>query len=153
MNNDGENNLRNGETSVMKCDDIQSVLLAYMSRELGDAHTHLIREHLRKCPDCRAVAMEMQATIDVLRKGSEAPENMPSRLSGKRRRRLKRALLHPLWEWVGIHHFIVAVMIMWLVVTALLLILRVVEPWHEGKPEQGIPVTISSEPPDENLQD
>lgn len=134
---------KNTGITTMKCENIQSVLFDYMARELGTAHTHLIREHLRKCDECRTAATEIQATLDLLRNTSETSKQMPLKLSKRRRDRIYRAFMHPVWNWVNINHFIVSIIIMGLVIAAVLLIMRNIEPWRTGDPMPPcVPVNI-----------
>ena len=133
--------------TTMKCENIQSVLFDYMARELGSAHTHLIREHLRKCDECRTSAAEIQATLDLLRDASESNKQIPIKLSKRRRDRIYRAVMHPVWNWVSINHFIVSIIIMGLVIAAILLIMRNIEPWRTGDPMPNcVPVNIGHKP-------
>jgi hypothetical protein len=57
----------------LKCEEIQQVLFSYMSRELGETQSVLVREHIRKCAVCRAEAVEIEETLALL-KQSDDPE-------------------------------------------------------------------------------
>jgi predicted anti-sigma-YlaC factor YlaD len=108
----------------MKCDDIQPLLFDYMSRELGDARSALVREHLRKCSDCRQAAAEIQSTLDVLRADSGSGSGMATSLSEERRRRMLWAASHPVLDWVYVHHVVVSVAIALVVLLLLSVVLR-----------------------------
>lgn len=156
MNEGGEKQQKGGQNGMMSCGDIQSVLFDYMTRELGTARSDLVREHIRKCESCRAAAADIQATLDLLKKASASTgETMPSRLSRKRRKRIIRAMMHPVLDWISVNHFIVSVIVMGLVIIAALLILRTLEPWRISDPPEGITVTIGLEREDsvEELQE
>jgi len=100
---------RNGEHAVLPCEDIQAVLLDYLTRELGPGRSDLVREHLRKCPTCQSAAADMQATLDFLHRDSAAGAGLPERLSDTHRARIVRALMHPVLDWIYRHHVAVSV--------------------------------------------
>ena len=91
----------------LTCDAIQEVLTAYMSRELGDAPSLAVREHLRTCEDCRREAAAIQKALDTLKAAAPAPPE-GAVLSDARRKRLARAVMHPVQEWIVVHHRIIA---------------------------------------------
>ena len=135
-----------GQSSKMKCEDIQAVLFDYMAHELGSARSDLVREHMRKCETCRAAAADMQATLELLQKASKSTDEiMPSKLSRRRRKRMLRAMMHPVLDWISLYHFIVSMIVMGLVILAALLVLRTFEPWKTGGPPEGVTVTIGVE--------
>ena len=145
MNEGGKKQEKSSQNGKMSCSDIQDVLFDYMTRELGDARSVLVREHVRKCESCRAAAADIQATLDLLKKASESGGDMPDRLTRKHRKRMVRAMMHPVWDWVSVNHFIVSIIVMGLVILAAILVLRVMEPWHMGSPPDGISVRIGME--------
>jgi anti-sigma factor RsiW len=106
------------------CRQIQSVLFDYMARELGDGQSLLVREHLRRCDACRREAAVMQETIDLLRAHDPGRHAVP-RLSESRRRRLLRALLHPVMDWIIVHHWLVAALAALLLLGGLLGLLAI----------------------------
>ncbi len=126
------------------CEDIRDLLLGYLTRELGDPRSDLIREHLRKCPACQAAAAELQATLDLLHDASSQGPAWPARLSPRHHARLVYALTHPLMDWVHTHHALVSAL-----VTALLLALVArgllhYHIWRSEKLDPGVTVTIGS---------
>jgi len=149
--NEGNDKKKAGKNGKMKCEDIQAVLFDYMTRELGPARSDLVREHMRKCDACRAAAAEIKATLDLLQKASKSTEEiMPSRLTRRRRKRIIRAMMHPVWDWISINHFVVSIIIMGLVILAALLILKKLEPWRLGDaPPKSVTVTIGGGAPEE----
>ncbi len=88
----------------MQCDEIQAVLMDYLTHELGRAPAELVREHVRKCESCRGALAEFDDTLQLLRTAAcEAPAP-PARLSEERRRRVWRAYVHPFLDLVYTHH-------------------------------------------------
>lgn len=148
MNAGSEKQPKGGRNGKMKCEDIQAVLFDYMTRELGPARSDLVREHMRKCDACRAAAADIKATLKLLQKASKSTEDiMPSKLTRRRRKRIIRAMMHPVWDWISVNHFIVSIIVMGLVILVALLVLRVLEPWRLGDgPPEGIPVRIWTRP-------
>lgn len=82
----------------MKCDEIQPMISAYLNKELSDAFFILVREHVRKCPNCKAVANEIQSTMAALKKADTAPQEIPIKLSEERKNKI-------LQEVVGGHQY------------------------------------------------
>jgi hypothetical protein len=93
----------------MKCDEIQPLLMSYMGRELGESQSALVREHLRRCDVCREESRQMSATLELLR-ASAGGEQLPERLSDRRRRRLMRIVTSPIMAWIDEHHTLVAIL-------------------------------------------
>jgi len=125
----------------MRCDEIDAVLTDYMSHELGESRALLVRDHLRRCPRCQAEASGIGAALDLLRKASGEMKGAPDRLSDARRRRVRRAFLHPVLEWFVRHHVLVSVIIALAVMVALIVAIRNV---GEREPEDtsGVGITI-----------
>ncbi len=120
------------------CRQIQAVLFDYMARELGDGQSLLVREHLRHCDVCRREAAAMQETLELLRSQDPA-RNAATHLSESRRRRLLRALLHPVMDWMVVHHWLVAVLAVILILGALLGLLAIC-----GRQPEFVPIWIRS---------
>ncbi len=101
------------------------MLFEYMSHELGDPQSLLIREHLRHCEGCSEAAMKLQKTIDWMKRNDPA-ESMPTEISPKRRRRLIWLMEHPFVARCLKHYkrtsLVVAVIVMILVFLYLLTI-------------------------------
>ena len=134
---------QNPSSSAQNCEDIQSVLLAYMTRELGKARSELVGRHLQKCRDCQREAADIQATLDLLRQEREDDPVRAPRLSDDRRRRIAWSLDHPVLDWVYAHHAIVSIGIALCVLAAILwLALRPREPEPEDPLKTLPPVTI-----------
>ncbi len=98
-----------GASGLVECWRIEEVLFDYLSRELGEQQSLLVREHLRHCDHCRRQAAELQTTVDLLR-AQDPAGNMAARLSDPRRRRLLRVLLHPVLDWIIRHHVVTALL-------------------------------------------
>ena len=131
----------------MNCEEIQAVLFDYMTRELGTARSELVREHLRKCPDCRVAAAEIQATLDALRSVSEAEPEIPERLSDERRQRITRAVTHPFVDWMYRHHVAFSIIAAIAVSALAVAVLRKVQAYRTGTPP-GVTVIIGEDPED-----
>ncbi|MBN1558459.1 MAG: zf-HC2 domain-containing protein [Lentisphaerae bacterium] len=125
----------------MKCDEIQDILFDYMTRELGPAQSELVREHLRKCDRCRAAAAELQATLAALRDAARDRAGIPEHLSEKRRRRVRRALVHPVIAWLERHHAAVSIGVAVLVILIVFVYSRAKTAWSYRVPP-GIPVKV-----------
>lgn len=111
------------------CEKILEVLFDYLSHELNSDMSWLVHEHLRSCKSCAAEAARLAKTMDILR-GSPAPST-PEHLKPTIRKRLQRALLHPLLEWIYVHRRLVA----WstaLLITALVLAIAF---YYRNQPE------------------
>lgn len=93
----------------VSCEQIQSVLFDYMTHELGDARSRLVHEHLRHCTRCRREAADISNTLALLHAHDPAAQ-VPEHLSERSHRRLRRALLHPVLDWMIEHHWLVALM-------------------------------------------
>ena len=135
----------NGNTAgeKMNCEDIRSVLFDYMSRELGQARADLVREHLRRCPDCQVEAARIRNMLDLLQEASRAGAAAPARLSDERRARIVRAFMHPVLDWIYVHHILVSAL---LTVAALLLLGAVLLTvrTRRAAPEPGYPVVAAT---------
>jgi len=129
----------------MKCDEIQAVLLDYMTRELGGARAGLVREHLRKCESCRRTAADMQATLDLLRHAGGADAGVPDHLSDARRARLRLAFMHPILDWVYRHHIAVSIAVALAAVALLVGRACRMEVWEAM--QSGVTVTVDNGPP------
>lgn len=129
-----------------KCDDIQSVLFGYMTRELGDGQAQLVREHLRHCADCSRAAAEIQATLDLLRSASRAQSDPPGHLSEDRRRKISHAIKHPVRHWIEEHHAVVSILVTVLALLVVFLVLRRLRVWERREAARGITVHINTLP-------
>jgi predicted anti-sigma-YlaC factor YlaD len=119
---------------IMKCDEIRELLFDYLCHELGEGRSTLVREHLRKCPDCQAAATEMQNTLDVLGKASKSGD-VPDRLSPERRARIMRASMHPALDWIENHVAISAILA--ILIAAILIMLAFMFRLPALPPEDG----------------
>ena len=108
----------------MQCEDIQGFLFDYISGELDTARSNLVREHLKKCPNCQAAAAEIREAMNVLREGSEAL-GVPKRLSEDHRKHLMWAVTHPIMDWMDRHHIITSLILAVIVTLYILFVL-----WH-----------------------
>lgn len=134
----------------VQCEDIQDVLFDYMSRELGAARSDLVREHLRKCENCQAVAQEVQSTLDLLHSASRLDAG-DKRLTDDRHRRVLRALTHPVIHWIERHHILVSFAVAGLVLLAVLVVLKRARIWETDEFQPGPAIMIgTNQPPASN---
>jgi len=127
------------ERNLLRCEDIQMLIFAYMARELGDVQSRVVREHLRTCEVCRQEAAEIEETLVALRAGAdESGEKL--RLSDDRRERLWRAVFHPVRDWIDHHHRLVAGLTALLTLLLTIFLLRHAAIWKGQQLEEGIPI-------------
>ncbi|MBL7115736.1 MAG: zf-HC2 domain-containing protein [Kiritimatiellae bacterium] len=131
-----KNNAQATHDNRLKCEDIQSVLFSYMSRELGSARSDLVREHLRKCPDCRELAADIQSTIDLFLKARAEEEGVSMTLSDDHRKRMLKALTHPILHWITENHILVSIVATVIVLVGLALVLCTMKVRND-RPEPG----------------
>jgi len=126
---------------MIECDDIQPLILDYMNRELGEGRAVAVREHLRKCKSCQAVAIDIQATLELLHRASKTAPLQRDRLSTGRRKRIIRVFKHPVLSWMENHllilSLITAVLVIIFVVTSLRYILE-----KRFAPIEGNPIEV-----------
>ena len=117
---------------LVPCKDIQAILFDYMSHELGDKQSWLVHEHLLHCEECRREAASIEATLDLLRSDTSVvvPEHLPNTI----RRRLERAILHPVLDWIYEHRRLVAwIMAIGIISLLTLLACKYSKPKPEGR--------------------
>ena len=102
MRDNGAGGSRNG-AGIPSCDGVRPLITAYMTHELGDNQSALVRKHLHRCPNCQAAVREIQQALDLLAAYSPRPP-LPDRLSDKRRAKIRRAYTHPVISWIETHH-------------------------------------------------
>lgn len=92
--------------SPVHCEQIQELLFPYLSNELGERQSWLVREHLRNCHECSSQAARIEAVVTALKSGVRpaAPEHLPETM----RRRIERAILHPIIDWMYEHRRLTA---------------------------------------------
>jgi predicted anti-sigma-YlaC factor YlaD len=134
----------NNNRMNLNCEEIQDNLMDYLTRDLGEARSDLIREHLRKCKACQAEARELQHTLDLLR-GASPSREIPSRMSPKARKRMMRAVTHPVLDWIYRHHISVSLCMALIVVIVLLMALKDIRLWRRTDWDRLVPVFIGHE--------
>ena len=130
----------------LNCADIRDLLFDYMSRELGESRSDLIREHLRKCPDCQARAAEIQETVDFLHRASRDEAAVPLHLTRERRAHIVWAYLHPVRDWIFHHHRLISILLTILILAITLCILRKTRFLRNDPPKPGPTVIIGAPP-------
>ena len=125
----------------LPCEAIQALMLEYMQRGLGEGRSDVIREHTRRCETCRERMSDLQNTLGLL--DAAFPHGSPpDHLSDRHRARLARALMHPMLDWVYVHHILVSALVATLVIAGVVAGLRRYKVWKEGITDPGISVTI-----------
>lgn len=134
--------------SQVRCEDIQELLFDYMSRELGQARSVLVREHLRKCEACTRQAAEIQSTLDLFSNASKEEADLPSRLTDERRKNLYWWFSHPIMLWIEKHHVLFSLAVTLIVIAILALIAARAKMWEEEPEEDIYPIWIVDKLPD-----
>ncbi len=129
---------------LLPCERIRELLTDYMTRELGDSQSALVREHIRKCADCKAAAQDISETLDLLRSAGEGDTNMPGRLSARHRARIRRMHTHPVISWIELNHMWVSITAAGILVVIVLAILFVFSVMLDQEEEYGpiIPIRM-----------
>lgn len=127
------------------CARIREVLWEYLDRELGGSSAVLVREHLRRCPVCKAEAAELAKVVARLR-AEDPARNVPAALSARGRRRVLWAWTHPVLAWCVLRHRWVSLAAVVLAFGGIFLALR---HWRMMKdpPLPGIAVDVRPAPP------
>lgn len=141
MNDNKTDGQSRPEKRLMKCEDIQPLLFDYMSRELGEGRTAAVREHIRKCKSCQALAKDIQATLDLLHTASRAERKSAEHLTDSRRKKIIRAFTHPLISWVE-KHILLATVIATVIVISIIASFMGYLVEKRGAPLIGDPVTV-----------
>lgn len=94
------------QSSPIPCEKIQELLFDYLSNELGDKQSWLVHEHLLGCRECSAEAARLEAAVEALK--ASRPPHIPEHLPPTMRRRLERAILHPVIDWMYCHRRLTA---------------------------------------------
>jgi len=114
--------MNDNDEKVMNCEDIQKILFDYMTRELGESRSALVREHVRRCPECSRVATQIQETLALLE--AETTENLPEQLSEEHRARIVRSIVHPIRDWIYRNHVTFSLAMAAVVIITTLCVLR-----------------------------
>lgn len=134
---DSVNTVEAKTPGVVSCDDVQALLFDYMSRELGDKQSLLVREHLLRCEACRREAARIEKTVAMLR--GDMTISPPEHLKSAARRRIERVFLHPFLDFIYVHRHVVAAILALLIVA---LLAFVAGKYSKAKPE-GRPLWLS----------
>lgn len=122
------------------CESLRPLLFDYMSRELGDSRSALVREHVAHCAACRAELVAIEQAVADLRAG--VANERAGRLSERRRKRLMRLAANPLLNWFDQYHRLVAFILTFLVLLLVLGALRLVkvQTFEPTDPGETIPI-------------
>jgi len=129
----------------LPCEEIQALLLDYMQHDLGEGRADLVREHIRRCPTCHERMVELSRTLGILHDAPFAHGALPEHLTERHHSRLVRALMHPVLDWVYMHHILVSALVAALVIATIFFGLRRYRVW-KAQIETGIPVVIGERP-------
>ena len=72
----------------MNCQEIKELITPYLLGDLDEPTTAAVRQHLESCDGCRALADEIEPTLDLLRGALAATTSVPEKLSAKSRARI-----------------------------------------------------------------
>ncbi|MBL7076116.1 MAG: zf-HC2 domain-containing protein [Kiritimatiellae bacterium] len=133
-----------GSERQLPCEDIQALMLDYMHRGLGEGRSDLVREHTRRCTTCHERAIELQKTLGILHDAPFAHGTLPQHLSQRHHSRLVRALMHPVLDWIYMHHILVSALVAAIVIASVFFGLRRYRVWRDTI-EPGIPVVIGTD--------
>lgn len=139
--------------AIIPCDEIQELLTAYMTKELGESQSALVREHLRKCAKCQAMARDIQSAFDLFAEDRNRERSEHVRLSDRHRARLRRAYMHPLYGWFELHHWLIAIILSILIFAAGLWILSEIVSEIMDDGGDSVPVELLPDEPAIRLED
>lgn len=125
----------------MKCEDVQANLVAYITNDAGYARTELIKKHLENCTACQTESAQIKEALNFLH-GIHKDEDIPTKLSNKRRKLIIRSFMHPVLDFIYRHHIIISIIVAIITIAVSLCTLRQVKIWHSEKLETGISVSI-----------
>ncbi len=134
-------------SSQVRCEDIRDLLFDYMSHELGKARSQLVREHIRRCEDCKRQAAEIQSTLDLLSGASKQETDLPSRLTDERRKKLYWWYSHPVMRWIEKHHVVFSLVVAVIILAILTLVLYRAKIFKDRPDEDVFPVWIGDKLP------
>ena len=128
------------------CHAVRPLLFEYMSHELPNSQTVLVREHLRGCKECSAEAAEIERTLDLLKSADPALESEPA-FEPRRRARMLWLMEHPIVSWFFLHRRATGVLCAIVMLTAIFCALMLVKRYEALRDnERLIDVNISSQP-------
>ena len=135
------------DSPIVKCAEIQELLLDYSARELGESRSALVREHLLYCEACKNAFSEIMDTVSLLEGASTPSDELPSILTEKHRARVIRALTHPILDWIVVHHKLVASIIAIIVLACTVVALHKMKMFKvEKKPDMGYEIYLRRPP-------
>ena len=76
----------------MTCDEIEELLMPYLLDELDEHRDADVYIHLRKCEACRALAKEMESTVNLMQDAFELDFNAPIALSADRKEKVRASI-------------------------------------------------------------
>lgn len=72
----------------MKCEEAKSLLTKYLLGDLEESQASEVREHIERCADCGAEALEIQPTLDLLREALADTAPAPAKLEEQKHVRI-----------------------------------------------------------------
>jgi hypothetical protein len=116
-------------------------MLDYVQHGLGEGRADLVREHTRRCPACHERMVTLQETVGILHDAPFSSGPLPQRLSERHHSRIVRAVMHPVLDWIYVHHILVSALVATIVLASVFFGLRRYRVWRETI-DPGIPVVI-----------
>ncbi len=128
----------------MKCEEVQQHLFAYLTHEISQNSSQLIKQHLSKCDNCQAEAEQIKKALDILKINADIKENIPTRLSEKRRELIIRSFMHPVLDFIYRHHIIISLIAALITIFSAFVVLWHLKIYFYDKPPAGIEVSIGN---------
>ncbi len=125
----------------LPCEEIQALMLDYVQHGLGEGRSDLVHEHTRRCPACQERMLKLQETLGILHDAPYPPGVLPQHLSDRHHSRIVRAVMHPVLDWIYVHHILVSALVATIVLASVFFGLRRYKVWRETV-DPGIPVVI-----------
>lgn len=122
------------------CSSVEVMISDFILHELPAGKSDAVREHMRGCAACRAMAAEMQATVGVLTAAESVGE--PLHLSEKRRARIFWAIAHPVLDFMRRHHILVSLVLAVILATLVALILSGIRLAGQEPETESYPVDV-----------
>ena len=75
----------------MNCHEIEELLTPYLLKDLDAEKSEQMRAHLESCERCRALARDLESTLDLLGDALAAPSGAPAGLDAERVEKVRNA--------------------------------------------------------------
>ena len=128
--------------NTTKCEDIQAHLFAYITHDAGQGRTEIIKKHLENCKTCQIEAAQIKEAVSFLHDVAHTTDNIPTKLTEKRKELIVRSFMHPVLDFIYRHHIIISIVTAIITLTITLCVLRQVKIWHSEKLDTGVSVSL-----------